>query len=170
MVNSLNYSLFFKKKLFYCFFILQRTERRTTGQGKNRRTMTYTRWDHETIFDFKLLFLEKDPNINELYIEPNEYNYPFKFILPAGNIPTSYQHYEAYIRYCLEAIIDIPWATNITARKSISIINPIDLNSIPGLRQPCAVSDTKVVCCGPCKSDPIIIEFNTNKSNLVLNT
>ena len=138
--------------------------------GKNSTSTTTTRWDRDTIFEFKQLLLQKDPNMSELYIEPNEYNYPFKFTLPAGNLLTSYQHFEANIRYCLEATIDIPWATNITARKSISIINPIDLNSIPGLRQPCAVSDTKVVCCGPCKSDPIIIEFNTNKSNLVFNT
>ena len=139
-----------------------------SGTGRNRTIRSFVFSDRDTIFDFNQFLMQKDPNISELYIEPNEYNYPFKFTLPTGILPTSYQHFEANIRYFLEATIDGQLKT--TAKKIISLINPIDLNIIPGLRQPCGVSDTKVICSGPCKDDPILIELNTSKSKRVFNT
>ena len=170
MVNSLIYSNSYKNKPLLLVCILQRTESKSQGMGKDRKTVDETNWDRDTIFDLKQFFMQKDPNMGELYLEPNEYNFPFKFTLPAGNLPTSFHHREAHIRYWLEAIVDIPWSFNRNFIKIITVINALDLNLLPALRQPVGVSDTKVICCGPCKSDPIIIEFNTSKSNLVFNT
>ena len=64
----------------------------------------------------------------------------------------------------MRATVEVEWSFNIHAVRVFSVVNPLDLNLLPGLRQPIGVSDTKILCCGPCKSDPIIINFNTNKS------
>ena len=44
------------------------------------------------------------------------------------------------------------------------VISPYDLNLMPALRQPYGASEMKVLCCGPCKSDPIIATFEIPKS------
>ena len=112
----------------------------------------------------KVICMGKPMN-SDLYLEACEYNHPFRFILPAGNLPTSYEHFEAHIRYWVKATIDIPWSINKHAIQCFSVINPLDLNLLPGLLQPYGVNDTKTVGIGIFKSDPIIIDFNTNKSN-----
>ena len=40
----------------------------------------------------------------------------------------------------------------------------LDLNSRPALKQPFGVSQQRIACCGPCKSDPIVVNFHTKKS------
>jgi len=35
---------------------------------------------------------------------------------------------------------------------------------MPALKQPYGVSEQKIACCGPCKSDPIVVNFHTKKS------
>ena len=109
--------------------------------------------------------MEKQPNSSDLYLEPIDNNFRFRFILPKGNLSTSYEHFEAHIRYWVKATINIPWSINRHAIRCFTVINPLDLNRQPSLRQPYGVSDTKIVCCGPCKSDPITIDLNTTKSN-----
>ena len=111
------------------------------------------------------LLLQNQPVANELYLEAMEYNFPFRFVLPSFNLPTSFEHREAYIRYSLTAAIDIPWSFNIQTSRYFTVISTVDLNLIPGLRQSYGLSDIKTVCCGPCESDPITIQFNTNKSD-----
>jgi hypothetical protein len=64
----------------------------------------------------------------------------------------------------VRATVEIQWSFNKHAVRVFSVVNPLDLNLLPGLRQSFGVSDSKTLCCGPCKSDPIIIDFNTNKS------
>lgn len=53
------------------------------------------------------------------------------------------------------------------AKKPISIVNNLDLNEIQNIRQPYGVSGTKIMCCGPCKSEPIMTYFSINKSNFI---
>ena len=139
--------------------------KRTTGSGSRKRIFS----DFETIIDEKQILLEKNNNISELYLESDLINYPFKFILNLSYLPTSFEHREAHIRYWVKATIEIPWSINKEAIRFFTVINPLDLNLLPDLRLPHGVSDTKTICCGPCKSDPVIIEFNTNKSIRIFN-
>ncbi len=53
--------------------------------------------------------------------------------------------------------------------RSFTILGKYDLNLRPALKQSCGLSHQKVVCCGPCKSDPIIVHFSTPKSIKLLN-
>ncbi len=50
------------------------------------------------------------------------------------------------------------------SRKSFTVISLYDLNQYPGARQSFGLSDTKTVCCGPCKSGPITVNFGVSKS------
>ena len=122
----------------------------------------------DTIFEIKQPILEKQPNSNDLYLDTFENNFRFKFILPTSNLPTSYEYYSSYIRYWVRVTIDIPWSINKQAIRCFTVINSLDLNSLPGIKQPYGVSDTKIICCGPCQSNPISIDLNTNKSNSYL--
>ena len=108
--------------------------------------------------------MQKQDNKNDLYLEEFEYSFPFRFTLPPNSV-TSYEHAFANIRYWLKATIDIPWSINKHALRIFTVINPLDLNSLPNLRQLYGVSDTKILCCWYCKSEPIMISFNTSKSN-----
>ena len=120
--------------------------------------------DQDTFFEVKKFILQKQANKKHLYLDNIEYKFPFCFNLPPTNLPTSIEFLQGYIRYFVKASIDIPWSSSEHALKCFTVINPLDLNLLPGLRQPCGVNDIKTVCCGPCKSDPIIIDLKTNKS------
>ena len=92
-----------------------------------------------------------------------EYNFPFRFLLPWTDLPTSFEQCGAYIGYSVKAIIDIPWSLDLKTTRFFTVINPLDLNLLPELRQPYYVKDIKT--CGIIfKKDPIMIEFDTNKS------
>jgi hypothetical protein len=84
--------------------------------------------------------------------------------LPANNLPTSYEFLQSHIRYWVKATTDGPSSLNEQALRIFTVINPLDLNLLPGIRQPFGVNDIKAVCCGPCKINPIIIDLQTNKS------
>jgi hypothetical protein len=71
------------------------------------------------------------------------------------------------IRYSIKGNIDIPWALDKHTERSFTVISHYDLNAFPALRQPYGASDTKVLCCGPCKSDPIIATFQVMKQGFV---
>ena len=49
-------------------------------------------------------------------------------------------------------------------KKPILLVNNLDLNELQSVRQPYGVSGTKIMCCGPCKSEPIMTYFSVNKS------
>ncbi|CAF0904985.1 unnamed protein product [Brachionus calyciflorus] len=133
------------------------------GSGKNRRTVHYSAY--EKYLNFDLVFLSKQPN-SDLYLEIGDYSYPFDIVLPP-NLPTSFEHTVGQVRYSLYGTVDIPWAFDKHTTRSFTVVSHLDLNANPALRQGFGVSDEKVLCCGPCKSDPIIANFNILKSGYV---
>jgi hypothetical protein len=102
----------------------------------------------------------------DLYLECGDYSYPFQIVLPP-NLPTSFEHMYGRVRYSIYGTIDIPWAFDKHTTRSFSVISHLDLNALPNLHQPFGVSDTKVLCCGICKSDPIIAYFSLMKCGYV---
>lgn len=106
--------------------------------------------------------MEKKENI-ELFLEQGEKSLPFELVLP-DNLPTSFEHEYGRIRYTLNATIDIPWGIDKHVTKTFSVINHLDLNNFPTLNQAFEIKDSKTVCCGPWKSQPINAEFSVKKS------
>lgn len=100
---------------------------------------------------------------SDMYLEAQEYSFPFSFILPT-NLPTSFEHNHGRIRYTITGTIDIPWSTNKNSSRVFTVLNNLDLNEMPSLRHPVEVNDSKTLCCGPCRSGPIFAEFSLKKS------
>lgn len=117
--------------------------------------------DSEKYLDEKIMFMEKEGN-SDLYLEPGDYAFPFQVTLPA-NVPTSFEHAYGRIRYSLNGTIDIPWAVDKHTTLAFSVISHVDLNQFPNLRQSAEASDSKTLCCGPCKSAPITGELSIRK-------
>ncbi len=106
------------------------------------------------------------PPGQDLFLEAGPCTFPFSIILPP-NLPTSFEHMYGIIRYSIKGNIDIPWALDKHTERSFTVISHYDLNANPALRQPYGASETKILCCGPCKSDPIIATFQVMKQGFV---
>lgn len=140
------------------------TESHQSGKSSTTRHYSAT----ENYLSFNVVFVAKQASAGDLYLEPGDYSYPFNIVLPP-NLPTSFEHIYGRVRYSIYGTIDIPWAFDKHTTRSFTIVSPLDLNSNPNLRQPYSVSASKVLCCGPCKSDPITASFSVRKGNLFLN-
>jgi hypothetical protein len=57
-------------------------------------------------------------------------------------------------------------AFNKITEKPFMVLSNKDLN--PELKAPYGVSDQKVLCCGPCKSEPIFVKFDVQKSKTII--
>ncbi|CAF0905004.1 unnamed protein product [Brachionus calyciflorus] len=146
-INSIKMHVYGKARVWW-----QETEHYRSHGKSHSRTCTYSAY--ENYIESCLFFLVKQND--ELYIEAGYYSYPFNILLPS-NLPTSFEHRIGNIRYSLVATIDIPWAFDVHSVRSFSVLSHFDLNSMQALRQPMGVSGMKQFCCGPCKSDPVII-------------
>lgn len=67
-------------------------------------------------------------------------------------------------RYSIYGTIDIPWAIDKHTIRSFTVISHLNLNMNPAFAQAYGVSEVKILCCGPCKSDPITANFSIVKS------
>ena len=134
------------------------------------------------------MFLQKRSN-EDLYIEAGDHSFPFQIQLPP-NLPTSvcyhygfnlqiylkfflqyslkFEHQFGRVRYSVNSNIDIPWAFDKHTTRSFTVLSHYDLNRDPNARQSYGVSDTKVLCCGPCASDPITGNFSVDKSKYTI--
>ena len=73
----------------------------TTGTGSSRRTNHYS--NYEEYFNMKLMFACQEGN-HALYLEPGDLSYPFQITLPS-NLPTSFEHNHAHVRYSFQGNI-----------------------------------------------------------------
>ncbi|RMZ97900.1 arrestin domain-containing 3-like [Brachionus plicatilis] len=121
--------------------------------------------DKEKYIDETLFFMKKDPG-KDLFIESENYTFPFQFKLPE-NLPTSFEHLNGRIRYSIKGTVDIPWAIDKHTEQSFSVLSHVDLNNYSTLDQPYGVSTRKVLCCGPCSSKPISVSFIVLKTGFV---
>lgn len=110
-----------------------------------------------------ILPLEKYDN-QDVILEAGNYTFPFYFDLPI-NIPTSFNAPCGRVRYWIQAVIGKSWSQDRFTHTSFSVINKHDLNLIPNLENP--VTDTKVFNSGLCKSKPVEISFDIQKSKLI---
>ncbi|CAF0758598.1 unnamed protein product [Brachionus calyciflorus] len=139
--------------------IVNWTEEDTDSDG-NKQSNSYS--VDETYIN-KDIILATQKNSNKLYLEINEYDFPFDFVLP-NYLPYSIYDSNGQIYYLLTALIDIPWSSNIKTKLRINIAHSFDLNSNPSLRHGYEV---ETLCCGPSKSNPILIKISTLKCGYV---
>ena len=132
----------------------------SNGEGPST---TYSK--EEEYLRFYLVLLTKKQNEAVCYLEAGEQSFPFEMQLPA-NLPSSFAFIHACVTYNLKGIIDIP-STKKFVDLPIVVIEKLDLNDDPVLRQPATGSQVKNICCCCCKSDPIIAKLSLLKSGYV---
>ena len=62
----------------------------------------------ETYIHSEITLMDKQASNEKLYIEAGNHSFPFNFILPQ-NLPTSFEHSIGFIRYSIQATLDIYW-------------------------------------------------------------
>lgn len=64
-------------------------------------------------------------------LQPGDYSYPFQFLIPNQNMPTSVEGSHGYVRYWLKGIIDRPWKFDITTTAVFTMLEYVDINTLP---------------------------------------
>ena len=121
--------------------------------------------DSETYLDQTIIMLEKRSEYENI-LNGSNYSFPFAIELPS-NLPNSYDGNAVRINYFIQGIIDIPWKKDKTSTVPITIFNDLDLNQLSReLRMPYGLSktDTFKYCCF--ESEPVVVKFDTLKSNI----
>jgi hypothetical protein len=67
------------------------------------------------------------------------------------------------ITYTADAKLDIPWAFDKHVEVAFTVINNLNLNSLPDLRSPKTATAKKEICCFCCKGGKINIELCLQK-------
>lgn len=105
---------------------------------------------------------------DDFYMEAGDYSFPFHIVLPP-NLPTSFEHTNAIVRYAIAATIDVPsvWKSGESAHKIFSVINQLDLNDVIGARSPSMLSESIGLWCGLFNSREIKCELAIQKCSVV---
>lgn len=69
---------------------------------------------------------------DNIEIPAGKHEYEFTFVLPESDIPTSYSDDIGFVMYSIKATMDRPWAKDYKTGKYFTVINMLDLNTIPG--------------------------------------
>jgi hypothetical protein len=80
---------------------------------------------HEVIFICCIAPGEKADNP---VLPAGDHSYPFSFIIPQQNLPSSYEGQHGHVRYWLKVIIDRPWRFDVTTKAAFSMIEFVDIN------------------------------------------
>ena len=135
------------------------------GKKSTSRMVTVHHQSNEQYLSLNMLLLSKQSNI-DCYLEVGRQNFSFQFQLPP-NLPSSFEHFNANIRYSLVAFIDIPWAFNKYCILNITVLSTVNLNLTPQLKQSVTTKDATTMCCLCCKSDPIVVTLSLAKTGFV---
>ncbi len=150
------------------------TERRGTGPvatrdshhivntSANANTIHFRAY--EEYLNFNFIFLSEKST--DVYLEEGTSAYPFKVVLPE-KLPTSFEQEHGRIRYVLHATVEIPWGFDKNLKKIITVISQVDLNSVPGVRDPMNVSEKRKLGCLCFESDPIYTTLSIKKTGFV---
>lgn len=69
---------------------------------------------------------------DNIILAPNTYTYPFSVQIPLG-APSSYEAHIGRVRYVMSANVDRPWAFDMHTKHMITVMRPLDLNTMPSL-------------------------------------
>lgn len=120
------------------------------------------RQSFETYLNHNLVFTKDKPRGEELFLETGDQVYPFEIKLP-DNIPGSFEHNLARVRYALIGTVDIPWAYDKQIKQVVTVLNNLDLNLYPQLGNPVCVNSIKIYGTLCCQQLPITAELGIVK-------
>ncbi|XP_045216633.2 arrestin domain-containing protein 3-like [Mercenaria mercenaria] len=131
--------------------------------GKHKHTRHYS--SNETYFN-NTVCLFSGKHGDSVKLQAGKYSYPFNFQLPPG-VPSSYEATIGRVRYFIQSDIDIPWAFDKHTRRMITVVNLLDLNTVPNAMNGATKSDQKTLCCLCCESDPICAMIAVDRTGYV---
>jgi len=143
--------------LAYCTF-----ELKIKSNDKRHTRMS----ERENFLQHEMVLLFKEPNQEELYIEQGSHSFPFSVTLP-DRLPTSFEFNSSYIRYSVNAILDIPWGIDKSVSKPLTVCSEYDLNSFPNFKEPALTEGIRSCCCLCCRTGPIAYKFSILKTGFV---
>ncbi|XP_055850849.1 arrestin domain-containing protein 3-like isoform X2 [Episyrphus balteatus] len=94
------------------------------------------------------------------------YEYKFECALPS-ECPSSFEGLYGRIRYDTKIIVNRPYAFNKSYKMGFNVLKIYDLNPLPELRIPTKLEELKHFCCGPCKSRPLVISLEIQRTSFV---
>ncbi|WAR00287.1 ARRD3-like protein [Mya arenaria] len=131
------------------------TETYTTHDNQQR---SVTHCSHEDYFEQRFPLYGKEETGEEVSVmAPNVYTFPFTTTIPF-NVPSSYEDQTGQVRYMFNANVDRPWAFDMHAHHKITVMDILDLNTLPYL---------EVLCCLCCASDPISAHVRLERQGYV---
>lgn len=123
----------------------------STDNGNRRKTYSDREW-----FLNSLTYLFGSKNADSIRIPVGVHNYEFSCRIPPS-VPYTLEAKHGYIRYRVDANLDIPWARDVHTEAAFTVMDRSDLNLSPHLKNPVAVEQVKVFCRFLCDSNPFIM-------------
>lgn len=133
------------------------------SETEGRRSRTY-RGEEKYLNSVTYLFGSKDGDIIEVPAGIHTYNFACKLPIP---IPYSVEGEFGYVRYNVDANLDIPWSKDLHTEKRFIVIRHEDLNFFPDLLSPCEFKEIKTFCCLCFRSHPLTIKIRLPKTGFV---
>ena len=133
----------------------------TVGTGEERRTVDYSD-KRECAKNTVVLWSNDDAPDNCL--QEGDYEFPFSLSLK-GEVPSTFDGERGHIRYEVTAIIvKSKLNKNKVVSKKIRVHELLDLNTLPGVKEPVIKQDEKTLCCLCCASGPISLTARIPRS------
>ncbi|KAF5285217.1 hypothetical protein FQR65_LT13332 [Abscondita terminalis] len=95
--------------------------------------------------------------------------YDISYKLP-DVLPSSYKgpHNWGSVQYTVKAVVDRGWKLNNKAVAAFTVTSPLDLNYVPGIREPVHISVDKVLCSWRCtRKDALMFKFSLPSTGFV---
>lgn len=133
----------------------------TRGSGGSQRNVHFT---GKEIYLNSVTYLAGSENGKAIKIPIGVHTYNFECLLPES-LPYSLEGKNGFIRYKVEAILDIPWGLDYKIRKPFKVARYDDLNLLqsPIYRRPCEAERIKTFGILCCTSDPLVLRMRVPK-------
>ncbi|KAJ1521956.1 hypothetical protein ONE63_002287 [Megalurothrips usitatus] len=140
------------------------SETKQDSQGKDYTD--YTDYKANETYYENQFYLVGSAN-GELEIPAGEHSYPFSCQIPLS-APSSFEGEHGHIRYTAKAVLDrSAWKFNSECKAAFTVVAPLDLNTLPQVKEPIEFENSKSFCCFWCKSGPLTLTVRLPVSGYV---
>ncbi|GAB6023916.1 hypothetical protein CHUAL_008649 [Chamberlinius hualienensis] len=99
-------------------------------------------------------------------LSSGEYEYPFSQVLPS-DLPSSFEGDSGSVRYTCSSHISVPWKFDPKCKTAFTIMEVVDLNTLPGIEKPCGGQSAKTLGFLCFKSGSITAAMSLDKQGYV---
>lgn len=133
-------------------------------EGGGRSSVTY---QGEQVFINSVNYFFGKEGAEPIEVSAGVHLYKFACRIPK-NAPGSAEGKFGYIRYKVEANLDIPYMSDMCSKQSFVVVRHEDLNRYPELKISSEGEEVRTFCCFFCESDPLMLKISTVHSGYCL--